>query len=235
MQLNDDDFRGKLQVGIQQYNSVIDDPDLIQKADAALLLTHQPSDWLKDPQQIFDPLIFRSGRFAGYLCGHMHFAKHETKSWGGSAARRVFLGPSLLAMERTLTGLDHILGYEALRIEIDPTSQYGTIRCWPRRKIEKGSNDWVFERAVDFTYDKLENDDGTPGGGQKANSPVRTGNRPDEVLLARADSPQSPSTTTVGNSQVLPDRLTDDSIHAPRSENIVFLPIQSDSKLVEKI
>ena len=113
---------------VQQYNRLVaDDPNILQAADAAILVTHQPPEWLlpENKAKTFEPMITRSGRFAAHLCGHMHVAKSETVSRGSSAARRLYLGRSLLAVEPTRDGLDHVLGYQALRIEIDPDKQRG--------------------------------------------------------------------------------------------------------------
>jgi predicted MPP superfamily phosphohydrolase len=163
MQLNDEDFRGKLQMHVQQFNTLVkEDLDLLQEVDAAILITHHPPDWLQPENRTktFEPTIAKSGRFAVHLCGHMHFPKNEMTAWGASAARRVFLGRSLLAKEKTLDGLDRILGYQALRIEIDRKSQHGVVRCWPRKVINTQSNDWIFAR--DDTFGELDDDDGTP-------------------------------------------------------------------------
>jgi hypothetical protein len=163
MQLNDTDFHGKLQVHVQQMNRLFPDLDILKEVDAALLITHQPPDWLdkNNREQVFEPLIAKAGRFAAHLCGHMHLPKNEASSQGASIMRRLFLGRSLLAKEPTLDKLDRVLGYQALQIQIDPNSQYGVVRCWPRTVISSQSRDWVF--VPDHSFN-LEHDGGTPKG-----------------------------------------------------------------------
>jgi hypothetical protein len=163
LQLEGGDFLGKLETHVQQYNRLMPEDDVLwpQKMDAAILVTHQPPDWLSpgNRQNSFDPLIAKAGRFAGHLCGHMHVAKSQTVISGGFPERRLLQGPSLLALEDTEDGLERLLGYQTLRIRVDRKSEIGNVRCWPRKAMTRTqANSWRFN--IEPTYD-LEEDGGT--------------------------------------------------------------------------
>ena len=136
LQVNGDNFSGRLAVHVEQYNRLLppNDADWADKLDAAILITHQPPEWLSPANRmnVFNPLIAPTGRFALHLCGHLHIASAQVQGRGGSEVRRVALGRSLLALEPTLDGLERLHGYEAFRIKIDKGSPDGLIRMWPR-------------------------------------------------------------------------------------------------------
>jgi hypothetical protein len=162
LQIAGGDFNGKLGFHVQQLNRLLpaNDPDWLDKVDAAILVTHQPPEWLaaENRSNVFHPRIAPSGRFAMHLCGHLHVGQDQTQSRGGGDARKVALGRSLLALEPTGDGLERLFGYQAFRIRVDTTSAEGVIRAWPRKSTPTQGEDWKF--APDTSFD-LDADGGT--------------------------------------------------------------------------
>lgn len=162
LQIAGGDFEGKLGVHVQQLNRLLppDDPDWLDRLDAAILVTHQPPEWLAaaNRSNVFNPRIAPSGRFAMHLCGHLHIGHDQTQSRGGGEARKVALGRSLLALEPTEDQLDRLYGYQAFQLRIDSMSSEGVIRAWPRKSTPTQGEDWKF--APDTSFD-LESDGGT--------------------------------------------------------------------------
>ena len=162
LQIAGGDFDGKLAVHVQQLNRLLppDDPDWLDRVDAAILVTHQPPEWLASSNRsnVFNPRSAPSGRFAMHLCGHLHIGQDQTQSRGGGEARKVALGRSLLALEPTEDGLDRLYGYQAFQLRVDTMSPEGVIRAWPRKSTPTQGEDWKF--APDTSFD-LEPDGGT--------------------------------------------------------------------------
>jgi len=67
MQLYDNRFRGKLQMHVQQLNTVLaGDLDVLKAVDAAVLITHHPPDWLQKRNQT--DTFFPPDRLVGLVC-----------------------------------------------------------------------------------------------------------------------------------------------------------------------
>jgi predicted MPP superfamily phosphohydrolase len=163
LQVRGGDFVGKLAVHARQFNRLLPGTglDWFDTLDAGVLITHQPPAWLS-PQNlvnVFEPLIARGGRFALHLCGHQHIAAQEIQARGGSDARRLQLGRSLLALEPTSDGLERLIGYQSFQIIIDPASSEGLVRAWPRKGSQIQNNDWEYGPDTSFNLDE---DNGTP-------------------------------------------------------------------------
>ena len=133
----------------------------LNTVDAAVLVTHQPPDRLspQNRKDVFHPLIAPSGRFVLSLCGHLHIAQEETKSFGGSAARRIGGVQRSWRWNPLLTGNNVCSATMRSKITIEPNSDHGVVRLWLRRsRTQKQSDDWSFGRDQFF---RLEDDDGT--------------------------------------------------------------------------
>jgi predicted MPP superfamily phosphohydrolase len=162
LQASGGDFQGKLAINVRQFNTLVPKSSKGSKpwpedCDAALLITHQPPDWLSadNLQNVFEPFIARAGRFALHLCGHMHVAKGKVEAGGGSEARRVALGRSLFAMEPVDgKNMERLFGYAAYQVHVSKLKKDGFVRAWPRKATKTGGGNWVFDRDVSFDLDQ---------------------------------------------------------------------------------
>lgn len=166
LQASGGNFEGKLAINVRQFRKLVPKPNKGHKewpedCDAALLITHQPPDWLSQANRKndFEPFIARAGRFALHMCGHMHVAKGTVDAGGGSEARRVALGRSLFAMEPVDgKNMERLFGYAAYQVHVSKLNKDGIVRAWPRRATQTGGGNWVFDRDVSF---ELDQDGGT--------------------------------------------------------------------------
>jgi predicted MPP superfamily phosphohydrolase len=157
------DYRGRLAIHIRQFNEIVPkkEKNWPDTCDAALLMTHQPPDWLSpyNLENVFKPHIAKSGRFAAHICGHMHIARSEVSALGGSDARRIALGRSLFSMELEGGAMLRLFGYAAYQIVVSRMKQDGIVRAWPRKATKTDGGDWFFGPDQRF---QLESDNGTP-------------------------------------------------------------------------
>jgi hypothetical protein len=87
LQLDGDEYRGKLHVDARQLHRVTNDSPAswCDTNDVNLLITHHPVDWLhKDSQSFWDSDINPPGRFDVHLHGHMHKPISKGTTVGGS-------------------------------------------------------------------------------------------------------------------------------------------------------
>jgi predicted MPP superfamily phosphohydrolase len=163
LQVGEGNFEGRLAIHVRQFNTLLDQTglDWPQTLDAAILLTHQPRNWLSEDNlnNSFYPSIAPGGRFALHLCGHQHVGEAEKRARGGGDTSLVALGRSLLAIEKIDDKLEHLLGYQTFRISVDRSQSEGLIRAWPRSAIATMNRDFLFGPDRSFTLDA---DNGTP-------------------------------------------------------------------------
>ena len=75
LQLTGGDYEGSLALHTKQFHAACagDGPAWAKRHNACLLMTHHPPVWLDaDSRQHLDGEIANAGRFAVYLCGHLH-------------------------------------------------------------------------------------------------------------------------------------------------------------------
>ena len=148
LQVSKGNFAKRLAVRPEQLLHLAppNDPDWLERVDAALLVTHQPPSWFSptNREHSFEPHIDRSGRFALHLCGHEHVGATSLESRGLSPPRRLALGRSLLALEPAEDKSERLYGYQAIRITIPDNSDEGSFQIWPRSAVKNQSNDWEF-------------------------------------------------------------------------------------------
>ncbi|MDH4319149.1 MAG: metallophosphoesterase [Desulfobulbaceae bacterium] len=162
LQLNKGDYRGRLAVGLPQFNESCekDGPTWSNSHDICFLMTHHPLQWLSPrAQQVLKGEIATPGRFAAHLFGHMHKSQTKSISTGGQKPWRSWQGPALFGLERYGTNNEtRTHGYLTGRIEIKETE--GRIRIWPRSGIRQESGNWII--VPDHKSFALEKDLGTP-------------------------------------------------------------------------
>jgi tetratricopeptide (TPR) repeat protein len=198
LQIDGDDYLGKLHVDARQLHKVTDESPVTwcSAHHLNILVTHHPVDWLHpDSQAFWDSDINPAKRFDVHLYGHMHSAAGQAVSAGGGATRRAIQGASLFGLRTVQKKLDRIHGYSVGR-----ASRIGNgieVRVWPRilAPRQDGSKalgrDQRFEvRESDGSYgliDKQYRDDDSVAAGNQRPTEQSTAlqiptTHPDEVL-----------------------------------------------------
>ncbi len=137
LQLNGNDFNGKLALDLRQLNAITDGdaPCWCNKHDINFLITHHPTSWLStDALREFQTEIYPSGRFTAHLVGHMHDANLLTQYHGGDSGRKSFQSSSLFGMEFLADGkTERVHGYSVGQISFQEDEV--TWKLWPRKGI----------------------------------------------------------------------------------------------------
>lgn len=162
LQLTGEDYNGRLAVGLPQFHETCggDGQQWAAAHDLCFLLGHHPLDWLSpETRNVVQGDIYPPGRFAAYLCGHMHSGRSETRAVCGAQPWRYLQAPSLFGLENWGLQNEHRrYGYLAGRIDLDKDRCY--IRIWPRTGWR--SDDGVLRIAPDYqNFDLDRNSQGT--------------------------------------------------------------------------
>jgi sulfatase modifying factor 1 len=155
LQLTDEDYRGKLGIGVEQFHAACGGNGVNWAAGqcANLLITHHPWAWLEPTfQGELLQEIMGGRRFALHLCGHLHQTYSMEQRTGGGDARRLFQTRSLFGLERHGDGLQRRHGLCAGRLEIDTASATGIWQAWPRMYHLTG-DDWDIIPDPDLRLD----------------------------------------------------------------------------------
>ncbi|UVK84315.1 hypothetical protein LOY46_06340 [Pseudomonas sichuanensis] len=141
--LSKHDLNGKLDIYVDQLNSVTNDnpPAWLDNNHLNLLVTHHPSSWFHNAaEDEFNSEIDANSFFDAHLFGHMHdnLPESHLTPWG---TRRKLQVSSLFGMERFRDNIERKHGYYF--VKVDANSSTWTI--WPRI-IEKKSGGWDIGR-----------------------------------------------------------------------------------------
>lgn len=161
LQLTEDDFNGRLAIGLPQFHESCggDGPKWAQSHALCFLMSHHPVDWLgENAQKIVRGEIAPPGRFAAHLFGHMHESRTETVTIGGTLPLRSWQAPALFGLEKFGSQDENrVHGYISGRINFEDGQ--GFIRIWPRLGVRRKAGFWSIVPEV--TEFDLENDQGT--------------------------------------------------------------------------
>jgi hypothetical protein len=128
-------YDDKLDLDLLQLNKVCNgDPDKwCNKHHCAILLTHHPSDWLREEREKeFYKEIAQPERFLIHLYGHMHGNAMEYIRAGGQKTIRMAQGTALFSPESNNRKEKRIHGYSGGRLDINFEKPSGKLRIWPR-------------------------------------------------------------------------------------------------------
>ncbi|TKC98164.1 metallophosphoesterase [Polyangium fumosum] len=153
LQIQGGNYEGKLAVHPHQFHAVCggDGPKWTSTHDAAILLTHQPPQWLyKDAAQLFSSEIQGNDRFAVHLCGHMHEHCFTQIAINRTEPAVRWQGLSTCGLERyqvihdpaeptPVSMVDRQHGYSIGRLEF---GEQVVLKFWPRRLVPRGEFDW---------------------------------------------------------------------------------------------
>jgi len=160
LQLTGEDFKGKLALGIQQFNYAGNGngPEWAGSHDACILMTHQGPEWLDEAsRKILLGEIYTPERFVLQLHGHMHEPSSRGISEGYSPSRYWLQGPSLFGLETWNDGRSsRIHGYQLVQLQMDDLGvRYKT---WPRIAVERqdGSRTMQADQSNDLDRDDKE-------------------------------------------------------------------------------
>lgn len=157
LQLGGGDYEGELHVDAKQLlNITSHDPDAwAEKNNINLLVTHQPTNWLKTgTPATWNNDINPSGRFDLHLFGHMHEPVAKATSLGGSVQKREVQAASLFGLQYFgADRVERIQGYSANEIVIQGSNK--VYQCWPRRltKVSDGGLKLKPDVALDLDED----------------------------------------------------------------------------------
>jgi tetratricopeptide (TPR) repeat protein len=137
LQLTDADYDGKLDIHTKQLIAACGGcaEDWRKTVDAALLVTHQPPEWLHPQAQRQYTEIYELGKFHGHFCGHLHQPRTTEFREAGGPTRRIRQGPSLFGLERWgISDTKRIFGYTAGKWDF--RDGHGSEVIWPRKANE---------------------------------------------------------------------------------------------------
>jgi len=201
LQLTKANYEGRLDVHLQQMQAVCRQAsDLWRKdIDMAVLMTHQPPDWLHPDAQRQLNEIYGTGRFDAHFCGHLHQAKTRDLSEAGGSMMRLRQGASLFGLEKyAVSQTERQFGYTLGRWEIHGDT--GTETLWPRLARIARDGIWTLGPNPGFHLD-VDNSTTTRLQLQRREQPVESpkdeqggGNRttktpPVEVRIVQIESP----------------------------------------------
>jgi predicted MPP superfamily phosphohydrolase len=160
-QLTADDYGGKLVLDNRQFNSASDvgsGPRWVQDHELSLLLTHHPPYWMtKESQEQLDGEIYRPGRFALHLFGHMHEPDLRSVAVYGAEPRNRLQGCSMFAMDGWgEESRERTHGYSLGQLKIEEGKAH--MRFWPRKAVKLGA-EWNL--GADNIHFKLPDDRAT--------------------------------------------------------------------------
>lgn len=117
----------------------------------AIVLTHHPREWLRDPEE-FETDVAPQGQFFLHCFGHMHEGWSNYVRVSGSEPARLAQGAALFGME----GDDRIHGYSGGALDRDG---YGEprLRIWPRFAPRPGGREYYI--GPDWQHFELDHDD----------------------------------------------------------------------------
>lgn len=134
LQLNGNDYKGKLILDARQFNKACGDdgPEWVEQHAAWLLMTHHPREWLtvESQRDHLNGEIVSHGNFAVHLCGHLHEADYKQTSEAGAKIQNIWLGRSLFGLEYVRGKEERSHGYTIGRIEFNDNKR--TLVFWPR-------------------------------------------------------------------------------------------------------
>ncbi len=152
LQLDGDDYEGKLHVDLRQLLGVTggDPASWCARNTFNILVTHHPVGWLHPESQAdWNSEINPPGRFDIHLYGHMHEAFSLSSSVAGSPIRTSYQAASIFGLSFVDGKTDRIHGYCVSRIDL--SGRPSELRIWPRRlrRIQGGAN----KLGPDLTFD----------------------------------------------------------------------------------
>jgi hypothetical protein len=162
LQLMEGNQKGNLALHNRQFNGACDGGKgarWVKEHDLCLLLTHHPQNWLTEQcQSELDAEIYRPGRFALHLFGHMHDPELRSVAVGGGEDRRRLQGCSLFALDGygEDNNKERTHGYSLGQLKIEDDKAH--MRIWPR-KARKMDGVWVI--GADNGHFMLPDDRGT--------------------------------------------------------------------------
>ncbi|MEE8524945.1 MAG: SUMF1/EgtB/PvdO family nonheme iron enzyme [Thermoanaerobaculia bacterium] len=149
------DFDGKLLLPFEQYRAAVAPPDanpaeVFERNAQALLLMHQPPDWLSPRgRAIFDESIYRPRHVTACLFGHLHEANGTLYQSAGGEPRVFLQSPSLFGLEQWgKSGEERAFGYSWGELAAD-----GELRLWPRELRRRQDGVWSFGQDPRFHHD----------------------------------------------------------------------------------
>lgn len=137
LQLTGGDYEGKLDIHTKQLISACGGcaEDWRKEVDAALLITHQPPEWLHPQAQRQYTEIYELGKFHGHFCGHLHQPRTTEFREAGGPTRRIRQGPSLFGLESWgVSDTTRTFGYTAGKWDFK--DGHGSEVIWPRKANE---------------------------------------------------------------------------------------------------
>lgn len=168
LQLNGEDFNGKLVLDLRQLNAITDNnpPKWLEKHEINFLVTHHPPSWLS-PKALkeFNAEIYSSGRFAAHVFGHMHEPEILSIKRGGDSGRRSLQGASIFGLEFLADGsTERVHGYSIGKISFHDNEVIW--KLWPRigklnrsgdRKLIPDHDNFELEPGHEFLSEVLDN------------------------------------------------------------------------------
>lgn len=133
LQIDDDEYQGKLHVDARQLQKITDDSPESWCAghDLNLIISHHPVDWLhSDSVPYWESEIYPPNRFDAHLYGHMHSPAMRALASGGGTPRRSVQGASLFGLRTVRNELERIHGYSLGRAA--RLKDHLEVRAWPR-------------------------------------------------------------------------------------------------------
>lgn len=133
LQLNNEDWRGQLNIHVHQLLSVTrNDPDAWVASNAFnLLVTHHPTTWLHaEASTHWNSEVCANGRFNAHLYGHMHESVAGQSTINGCAKTIAIQAPSIFGLKTIRNGVQRNHGYSFLQLK--KCADEKALKLWPR-------------------------------------------------------------------------------------------------------
>jgi predicted phosphodiesterase len=150
LQLDAGDYEGKLHVDVRQLLAVTNnDPHAwCSRHIFNIIVTHHPLTWLhSESQSMWNGDINPPGRFDLHLFGHLHQARSESISTGGSRLRVSIQATSAFGLAYFNDHLERVHGYAIAKTTFEPER---ALRLWPRRLRSLASGERKLGPDLDF-------------------------------------------------------------------------------------
>lgn len=208
LQLDGNDYRGKLALDPQQFQHACPDADgvrWVQRHSMCFLMSHHGPEWLSPAsRRAYESDIYPPGRFLAHLHGHTHANTQHSEERDGTGPRRVWQASSLFGRESWGEHETRAHGYTAISLKL--SHRRCDVQRWARCATRPGGA-WNFHVDTNIRH---ETNGGTsvitvelrPVGSPTGSSPIPVKTPPirgqEEPLNAPQPASREPSALRLG-------------------------------------
>ncbi len=143
---------GSLTVATAQIQQACggDLPNWSRDLDLGFVLTHHPTAWLHNADEVRDALFNDAGNVRMHLCGHLHLERYSAAGLGTSGAYYTHQGQSLFGLESFGEAATEERQHGYAVLSFDRTESGLAMKVWPRGAYRTAAGTWRVDRKAEF-------------------------------------------------------------------------------------